>query len=251
MPDEVKAAANPNPAEKEENEEVQENEEGNSLLDEAGKEDDSKSILDKAGEEDKKKQIAEEDELLKKEEKYLSTEEQIKRKEILKRREEEKKSEEAKKVPEKYEVKLPEGMALDEKLLEKVSPIAKKYGLTKEAFQELADVYAEHQKTIGEQYDKSMKENFDKFVEEQKKETIKELGANVQEKLRFVAKIRDYAFSPQTIEVFNASGLANNKYFINDLIKLGQTISEGKVVDGKSAIPGSGKSPAERFYPKS
>lgn len=47
-------------------------------------------------------------------------------------------------VPEQYEFTVPEGMALDEKLVEKATPVLKELGLTNDQANKLVGVYAEH-----------------------------------------------------------------------------------------------------------
>ena len=47
-------------------------------------------------------------------------------------------------IPEKYEIKLPEGVQPDTKLIEQITPIAKAAGLTNEHLQKLAETYHAH-----------------------------------------------------------------------------------------------------------
>lgn len=46
-------------------------------------------------------------------------------------------------VPEAYDLAMPEGMQVDEQMLEAVTPIAKELGLSNEGLQKLADAYAQ------------------------------------------------------------------------------------------------------------
>lgn len=138
-------------------------------------------------------------------------------------------------VPEKYELKAPEGMVIDDKLVEAVSPLFKKHGLTQEAAQELADVYAGHAKAAKEAQDQAFKD----MTESWKQETIKALGAQHVEKLAFAAKTRDRFLSKETNELLESTGLGNHPKVVSDFINLGKAISEGRLVDGARGPQGA------------
>ncbi len=61
------------------------------------------------------------------------------------------------KVPDdgKYEFKMPDGVALDEKLSAAMSPVLKDIGITRAQAQKLVDVFAEQQRNSGEEFAKS------------------------------------------------------------------------------------------------
>lgn len=158
----------------------------------------------------------------------------------------------AKNVPEKYEVKLPEGMEKDTSLLEKISPVFKSMNITGEQAQKLVDVYAPHIKEQMEKQANDLKAaqeaNFQKFVSEERKNTMEKLGAQAKDELIFAAKSRDRFLSPETQELLNAAGISNNFSFISDLIRIGKQISEAKLVDGKGVHPKQSKSDGEVLY---
>lgn len=240
-----------------------------SLLAEAGKETDPNVMKDADAQ--KQAQEVEEKRLLDADPKTLSKEDQDKRVVVEKTREEKrlletpddklndadkvKKAElvkakeaqvKAKQVPEKYEFKVPEGMTLDQALVDKVSPVFKAKGFTQEQAQAAVDIYIDIQKAAGE----AQAASFKQFLKDSYDETVKALGAKYKEEIAYAAKVRDRFLSEETQEILNASGLSNNKAFILDLIKLGKLISEDKLPDGKSAKPAAGKSPAEIMYPE-
>lgn len=149
-------------------------------------------------------------------------------------------------VPEKYEFKAPEGMTLDEALIAKVTPVFKDLKLSQEQAQKLVDVYSEQVKAI----ETTQKANFDKFMKESSDETIKALGADYKKELAFAAKVRDRFFSPESVEFINASGLGNNKSFIQDLVKFGKIVSEDAFVEGhKAELGNKNKTLGEVMYP--
>ena len=147
-----------------------------------------------------------------------------------------KKVEAAKTVPEKYEVKLPDGMSADTTLLEKMTPVFKEMGITGEQAQKLVDVYAPYvQAKFAEQqkaFQEAQDNNFKNFLETERKNTMDKLGANAKTELVFAAKSRDRFLSKETQEMLNAAGIANNYSFISDLIRMGKAISEDKLVEG-------------------
>ena len=205
----------------------------------------SKSILDGAIDEAGQ---AENKRLMEADDKTLSAEELTQKKVLT----DAKQAELAKNVPEKYEVKLPEGMEKDTSLLEKISPVFKSMNITGEQAQKLVDVYAPHIKEQMElQAKKSLETaeaNFQKFVSEERKNTMDKLGVNAKDELIFAAKSRDRFLSPETQNLLNASGISNNFNFISDLIRLGKSISEAKLVDGKGVRNNEVKSDGEVLY---
>ena len=158
----------------------------------------------------------------------------------------------AKNVPEKYEVKLPEGLDKDTSLLEKITPVFKSMNITGEQAQKLVDVYAPHFKEQMEKQANDLKAaseaNFQKFVAEERKNTMEKLGATAKDELIFAAKSRDRFLSPETQELLNAAGISNNFNFISDLIRVGKQISEAKLVDGKGVRAGEQRSDGDILY---
>ncbi len=237
MPETILPAANPNPAEV-----------APSLIKEAGQEvPPAGSVIKDAEDPEKAAQLAEEDRILALKDEESTAEEKVRKTEILKARDEAKaKAEEGKKgeAPEKYEFKMPDGMTLDQAAADKITPVFKEIGLSQEKAQKLVDTFIEIRKETEAAQEKAFKDFNDKSY----KDTIKSLGANYKQELAFVAKVRDRFFSEETQVMLDASGLANNKAFIGDIIKLGKLISEVKLADGKSAASG-GANPASKLYP--
>jgi hypothetical protein len=206
---------------------------------------DDKSILDGAVDE---AGLAENKRLMEADDKTLSAEELAAKKVLT----DAKQAEAAKNVPEKYEVKLPEGLEKDTSLLEKITPVFKELNITGEQAQKLVDVYGPHIKEQMELQEKKSQEaaeaNFQKFVVEERKNTMDKLGASAKDELIFAAKSRDRFLSPETQALLNASGISNNFNFISDLIRLGRSISEAKLVDGKGVRNNEKTSDGEILY---
>ena len=207
------------------------------------------SVLDAAAAEAKAAQDAADKVILETPDDQLSEEDKAKKVTLVKAKEEADKvaAEKAKAdvVPEKYEFKMPEGMTLNQAFADKMTPILKEGKVSQAVAQKLVDAYIEQRKSE----DDVQKATFDKFLEDAKKETIATLGANYKEEMAYAAKLRNNFFSPETMEILNASGVSNNKSFILDLIKIGKLFSEAKLIDGKPQIPAGPKSPADILYP--
>ena len=239
-----------------------------SILKDAGAE--GKSLLDSAQTEQQQEQVAEEKRLLDADPNTLSDEDKNKRTVIEKTRADKKlldtpddqlndeqkakkaelakAQEEAKKevkAPEKYEdFKMPEGFTIDKVLMEKATPLFKELDLTQDKAQKLVDFDIERQKSATT----AQAEAFKKYLTDSKKETIAALGADYKEKLAYVAKVRDRFLSKETQELLEASGLSNVNSLVQDLIKIGQSISEDKMEEGKHGEPGKGDA-ASKLYP--
>ena len=213
----------------------------------AGSED--QSLLNQAGAEEKAAQLAEEKRILEAADTDLTDDERAKKVELVKVQEAAKVSAaeaaKAAAIPEKYEIKVPEGMKLDQATLDKVQPLFKELKLTQAAAQKIADFYAAQVIQIQQEQATAFKA----FVANSKVETIKALGTNYKQELAYAAKVRDRFLSPETVETLDAVGLANDLHLIQDLIKLGKLISEDKLIEGKREVPSGEKSAAQVMYP--
>lgn len=149
-------------------------------------------------------------------------------------------------VPEKYEIKAPEGMTLDEGSLAEFTPIAKELGLTNEQVQKLADFQAKQIQTA----ETNQKQAFDSFVDQTIKDTKDFFGSKLSAELPFVAKGRDQFADADVIGLLEASGLANHKAFIQMFAKMGRSISEHKVVEGKTAVAAETRTDGQIIYAK-
>ena len=204
----------------------------------------SKSLMDDAISTDKAAQAAEEKRILTSPDDKLSEEDKVKKMDLVKAQEALKQNV----VPEKYEFKVPEGMTIDQEYADKASVIMKKHGITQAAATELGEMAATQIAKITASKEAADKVNFDNFVADLKKETLAALGANAQQELAFAAKTRDRLASPGLIDKLNKSGLANDIDVIRHFISIGKTISEGKLVEGKSGGVGE-VDPLKTLYP--
>jgi hypothetical protein len=212
------------------------------------------SVLDTAGAEEKAAREAEDKRLLETKDEDLKTpEEKTRKAELVKVKQEaaDKATAEirAKGVPEKYDLKAPEGVTLDEAGLAKVTPFFKELQLNNSQAQKAIDFFAQIKKEETATNEATLKS----WNETNTKETMDALGANAKTELAYVAKVKSM-MSPETIEALNASGIGNLKHFIFDMAKIGKLFSEEHLVNDKiTRKPATGlksnEEMAEQFYP--
>jgi hypothetical protein len=205
----------------------------------------NESVLDTAGAEDKAAREAEDKRIMEADETTLTPEEKTQKEALVKAKQvaEDKRVAEikAKGVPEKYDLKPPEGMTLDQVTLDKVTPVFKEIGLTNAQAQKLSDLYTNLTKETTAASDLKFKT----WNEANVKETMS--LPNIKEELKSVAKVKAL-YSPETIEALNASGIGNLKCFILDSAKIGKLFSEEHLVNDKRSVAAT-KTDAQILYP--
>lgn len=213
----------------------------------------NESILDTAGAEEKAAREAEDKRLLETPDDKLTEEDKPKKAELVKQKQEaaDKKLAEIKAqgVPDKYEIKPPEGFEIEEAKLAKATEFFKEAGFTNKQAQMAVDYEAKLRSEEKATADAVFKE----WNENNVKETMKALGASAKQELAYVAKVKNL-MSAETIESLNASGIGNLKHFIYDMAKIGRLFSEEHLVNDKatrkpSSTEKSRDEMAEQFYP--
>lgn len=154
-------------------------------------------------------------------------------------------------VPEKYEVKLPEGLTLDQNLMDKMTPVFKKHSLTQEVVQELADVYAPEINTMMENQRAQAVAEFQKTVSEWKDQTVKELGAEHAKELSHAAKFIDKFGGPELRSVLNDTGLGNHPILVKAFIAAGKAIGNDSFPDSskKGVVLDTDEAKAATLFP--
>lgn len=158
-------------------------------------------------------------------------------------------------VPEKYEIKAPEGMKVDQNLLDALSPVFKEIGISNAQAQKLADAYAPVIKQASEAQHKQAMEAFDKQIEDWGKETKAMLGADGSKALAPAARfITQFAGkdAPAVKQLLNDTGLGNHPLIVKMLIAAGKSISQDSFVEGGSPAGEGGQDASiKKFYPNS
>ncbi|NCB43090.1 MAG: hypothetical protein EOM59_10785 [Clostridia bacterium] len=137
-------------------------------------------------------------------------------------------------VPEKYDIKLPDGVELDTETLDIFSPIFKELNLPAEGVQKLVDAYVPLVTGVVEKSRQESLKEFQKITEEWKSETMKELGSDSKTKLSYVGKAVQKFGDNELKELMNSTGVGNHKALVRFLSKVGQTISEDAFVPGSA-----------------
>ena len=143
-------------------------------------------------------------------------------------------------VPEKYDLKMGEGVELDQETLELFTPIFKELGLENEGVQKLADVYVPLAQNIEEQVRQKSLEEFSEMKKEWKAETLNQLGADSDKQLAVCAKAIDtFGGGDEARELLDQTGIGNHPVFVRMMINAGNTIKEDTFIEPKvPTLPG-------------
>ncbi len=150
-------------------------------------------------------------------------------------------------VPDKYELKLPEGSQLDAKAIERISAVAKTQKLSNDAAQALLEsedagiaAYAESQK-------QQVAEKTKAWVTEIQND--KELGGDAfSHNAELASRVLNRYASESFREILSQTGLGNHPELVRIFTRIGKAMSEDQLI-----LPGSqgGSVPIEDiFYPK-
>jgi uncharacterized protein (DUF4415 family) len=151
-------------------------------------------------------------------------------------------------APEKYEAfKTPEGIQIDQAVLERFSPLAKELGLTQEAAQKLIDFQSEYalhaQKTEQAAWDQMQTD----WVNAAK--TDKEIGGPAfNENVGYASKAIKQFGTAELKAAMDATGVGNHPEFIRVFAKIGKAMSEDKFLVSNAEVPASPKSWAETLF---
>lgn len=154
----------------------------------------------------------------------------------------------AKVVPEKYELKLPEGSLIAAERLEKISQIAKEKGLSNDEAQALLQTEHEAVDTYAKRQSQEFLAVQGRWLDETKADP-EVGGAKLAESVAYaeaaVAKFGD----PELKEALNATGLGNHKHLVRMLARIGKAMAPDTLKRPSGNPPGEKKSHAERLYP--
>lgn len=145
-------------------------------------------------------------------------------------------------VPEAYELKMPDGVALDQEAATEFTAIAKELKLDQATAQKFADV--------GAKMAQRQADNHAKLVESwtESVKTDKEIGGDkLAENLGIARKALDTFGTPELKDVLNATGFGNHPAVIKAFYKIGQAISEDRFVTGGARGPETDM--AKRMFP--
>lgn len=151
-------------------------------------------------------------------------------------------------VPEKYDLKLPDGTTLDQSAIERVASYAKEKGLS----QEMAQAVLEREHLAVDSYAKALDSQFTAVKEEWKQSGFKdkEIGGEAYKENAELAKrvVTKFA-SEEFAKILDESGYGNHPELIRTFLRIGKAMAEDKLVM-PGAQAGGKKSAEELFYGK-
>jgi len=140
-------------------------------------------------------------------------------------------------VPEKYDIKVPEGMSVDTEALERFTPLAKELKLSNDQAQKLADLYAERQEAAF----KAQREAYTKTVEGWIKEVKadKEIGGTNLPITQATCRKALSAYDPdgEFVKLMDESGFGNHPAVLRFVNRVGKSVKEDQGVQAKASSP--------------
>ncbi len=157
---------------------------------------------------------------------------------------------EKKGAPEKYEFKVPDGVALDETLVAEFTPVAKELGLDNASAQKLVDLYTKTRAADTQKLYDAWTQTHEKWVGEAKAD--KEFGGvNFDANVAIAKKAMTAAVlggGEKLVEALNVTGAGNHPEVIRFFYKVGKLMSDDKFDTGRSQSNSAGDK-AKALYP--
>lgn len=142
------------------------------------------------------------------------------------------------KAPEKYEFKMPEGVELDQGMLDKVEPIFRELDLSNEQASKLTEAYAAQVQEANDQMINNWNQQQTQWAEDLKKDP-EFGGANFDTNVE-VAKEAIARFGDDDLkQALNETGMGNHPAFVKLFNRIGKSISEDAFSSGEDDSQGS------------
>lgn len=149
-------------------------------------------------------------------------------------------------APEKYDLKVPDGMTLDEAALAEFDPIARELNLSNEQAQKLADVYSKRMAEVAQKQQESWKETTAKWVDDVKAD--KEIGGqNLDTSVRHAQAALTKFGTPELRAQMDATGMGNHPELVRVFARIGKAMAEDSFV--QSSRDGAQADPAKKMFP--
>lgn len=150
-------------------------------------------------------------------------------------------------VPEKYDLKLPEGALVDKSRVEEISNLAREKGLSNEQAQDLLN--RENDAVV--KYHNAQQDHVNKMREEWKQQVLqdKELGGdNLNKNVELAHRALKEFGSPALREQLETTGLGNHPELVRMLSRVGKIIGEDKIIQTGNSSSMGRKSLEEVLY---
>lgn len=144
-------------------------------------------------------------------------------------------------VPDKYELKIPEGSYLDQKALERIESYAKTNKLSQAQASEFLNNQDQDVRAI-------MEERKSQWLEETKSD--REIGGqNLQKSVDTARQFLDRHMAPELRQDLDRTGYGNNRHFMKFVLDMAKRSANDQVVmPGQQGSAASEKSMADLFY---
>lgn len=149
-------------------------------------------------------------------------------------------------VPEKYDLKMPDGIALDPERMAKYEPLFREANLSNEAAQKLVDQFANDTKAEVDASNAALVKQHDAWVESCKGDTEfggQKFDESIKHAQSFIAKYG----TPELKQFLNTTGAGSHPELVRAFVRAGKAMAEDVIVQGKSEAPA--KSPALQIFP--
>ena|SRR3990167_1025661 len=156
----------------------------------------------------------------------------------------------AKEVPEKYDIKIPDGVKVDAKYLEGVAAFAKERGLSNEDAQAILAREQSLVSSISQQQSEIVKKEQDSWEEAVKNDG--ELGGSkFKEVVTLAGRVVSRFGSEELKKLLNDTRYGSHPEWVRMMYRIGQSMSDDQLVlpENKNAPPAE-KSQADIMYPK-
>lgn len=149
-------------------------------------------------------------------------------------------------VPEKYDLKLPEGSQLESDYVAQISAYAKERGMSNEQAQEILN----RESGLVSSFASKQMEKFNQTVDEWAKatESDKEIGGpNVKQNIEMANRVIKRFATPEFSKGLVETGFGNHPEFVRIFTRIGKAMSEDQLVV-RGSEPAPTKSVAETLY---
>ena len=150
-------------------------------------------------------------------------------------------------VPDKYEIKLPDGSPLDPAIVQEVETYAKANKLTNEQAQAVLNRDSATVANFIKSGQEKLKSDAGKFVTELKADP--EIGGeNFTRSVEVAKRVVDSFATPKLKQILNETGLGNHPEIVRVFAKIGLNMSEDRFVQAGSATVKTERSAADRLF---
>ena len=156
-------------------------------------------------------------------------------------------------VPDKYELKLPEGAILEAADVEDTAALAKELGLSNEAAQKLLEKRNADRATLLESQQQFLRDSVSSWENAVKAdpEIIGEKGTEFQANVKLAKQALNRFGSPELIKALKETGYGSHPDLVRMMVRVGKAMRSDEMHEGKNLGGGGNRERAEKFYGQS